>query len=293
MREAGENIKITNSNLTINYDDYGPVYAPAVIFIHGFPFNKSMWEMQTEALKSNYRVISYDIRGFGDSPAVRSDFTLDALTADLMTLIDTLQLKKVALCGLSMGGYIALNAVEKYPDRFNALILSDTHCLPDSRETKDDKMKVIKCIKEKGLSAFADISMRYFFASTSLHKKNEAVRAAKKMILSTSVSSICNALLTLEQKQEACSKLSEIRIPVLIMVGKEDALTPPAMAMYMHEKIKDSSFYIIQYAGHLPNLENTEEFNLHLKKFMDKVSSRKRQSELVLNTNHNSPFPAM
>jgi 3-oxoadipate enol-lactonase len=282
MRTAGENLKIEGKNLTINYDDYGPVYAPAVIFIHGFPFNKNMWEMQTEALKSNYRVISYDVRGYGDSPALRNNFSLDELTNDLMTLINTLQLRKVALCGLSMGGYIALNAVEKYPERFSALILSDTHCLPDTRETKKDKMKILNCIKSKGLRNFADKSMKYFFASTSLKRKKEIVATARKMILSTSVSSICNTLLDLEQKREACSHLSEIKIPVLIMVGKEDAITPPTMARYMHEKIKGSSFYIIEYAGHLPNLENTDEFNRHLQKFMDKVRLTRRLSETAL-----------
>src|SRR5687767_13707526 len=126
MRIAGDDIKITETNLTINYDDYGPVYAPVVIFIHGFPFNKHMWDMQTEVLKSNYRVITYDIRGYGGSHAVRNDYSIDTLTEDLIHLMNKLNIKKAAVCGLSMGGSIALNAIEKYPERFNALILSDT-----------------------------------------------------------------------------------------------------------------------------------------------------------------------
>src|SRR4051812_41580832 len=128
MRIAGENIKINENSLVINYDDYGPIYAPAVVFIHGFPFNKSMWHMQSEALKSNYRVISYDIRGFGDSTSPFNNHSLETLTGDLIQLMDKLLLKKVTLCGLSMGGYIALNAVEKYSTRFNGVILCDVHC---------------------------------------------------------------------------------------------------------------------------------------------------------------------
>jgi 3-oxoadipate enol-lactonase len=276
MRIAGDNIKIKESNLTINYDDYGPVYAPVVIFIHGFPFNKHMWDMQTEVLKSNYRVITYDIRGYGGSHAERNDYSIDTLTDDLIHLMDKLNIKKAAVCGLSMGGSIALNAIEKYPDRFNALILSDTHCKPDSKETKEERLRSINSIKEKGIKYFAEESLKNYFASTSFVRRKEEIRAARRMILNTPVSSICNTLLELEQKKEICSKLNLIKIPVLILVGKEDSVTPPGEAKYMHERIAGSSLKVIEYAGHLPNLENTFEFNQHLKKFIDKVCKQKK-----------------
>src|SRR5687767_4338961 len=84
MRIAGENLKVTIDDLVVNYDDNGPVYAPPVVFIHGTPFNKSIWDLQTEALKSNYRVISYDLRGHGDTKGPNQDLSIDAFTEDLV-----------------------------------------------------------------------------------------------------------------------------------------------------------------------------------------------------------------
>jgi 3-oxoadipate enol-lactonase len=279
MRIAGENIKIREGGLTINYDDYGPAYASVVIFIHGFPFNKHMWDMQTEVLKSNYRVISYDLRGFGESEAGHRELSLDNLTLDLINLMDKLHIRKAAVCGLSIGGSIALNAVEKYPDRFTALILSDAQCSPDPPNNKEEKLKIIRSIQQNGISQFAEQSLRRYFASVSFHRRKEEVKAARKMILSNPAGTICKTLMQLEQKKDICEGLNDIRIPVLILVGKEDQVTPPGDAEFMHEHIRDSSLAVIEYAGHLPNLENTFEFNKHLKRFIDKVSSKRILSE--------------
>jgi pimeloyl-ACP methyl ester carboxylesterase len=279
MRVAGDNIKIEEPSLTINYDDYGPVYAPVVIFIHGFPFNKHMWDMQTEVLKSNYRVITYDIRGFGESQAEGKDFSLDTLTRDLIHLMDKLQIPKAAVCGLALGGSIALNAVDKYPERFTALILSDTHCGPEIKPNKDETLSIIRTIREKGIKFFAEFSLKQYFASTSFVRRKEEVRSARKMIMNTSVSSICNTLMNLKVDDEVCKRLPEIKVPVLIMVGREDEITTPADAQYLHEQIPGSTLKVIEYAGHLPNLENTYEFNQHLRKFMDKVCRMRKLSE--------------
>jgi pimeloyl-ACP methyl ester carboxylesterase len=91
------------------------------------------------------------------------------------------------------------------------------------------------------------------------------------MIVKTSEESLCNTLNTLAVRKETCSKLTEIKIPVLIMTGKEDKITPPSAAQFMHEKIKGSSLCIIEHAGHLSNLENPVEFNNQLQKFIGSV----------------------
>ena len=121
MRTKGKNIRITVNNLTVSYNDEGPDEAPVIIFIHGFPFNKSMWDMQVEALKDTYRVIAYDIRGHGNSDTGNEDFSIELFVNDLLLLMNTLKLNKTMLCGLSMGGYIALNAIENYPERLTRL----------------------------------------------------------------------------------------------------------------------------------------------------------------------------
>lgn len=264
-------IRIGTNNITVSYNDEGKNGAPAIIFIHGFPFNKSMWNKQVEAQKDNYRVIAYDIRGHGNTETGNGDFSIDLFVKDLLALMDNLKIDKTMLCGLSMGGYISLNAIENYPQRFNALILSDTHCIADTPEAKDKRMKAIESIRKSGSEKYADESIKNLFAPESFSSRKEEIAFVREMIIKTSEQSLCKTLLALSDRKETCSKLSEIKVPVLIMVGKEDKITPPAAAQLMHEKIKGSFLHIIEHAGHLSNMENPFDFNEHLKKFLASV----------------------
>ena len=265
------NFTITVNNHIISYTDEGKYGAPVIIFIHGFPFNKSMWNLQVEALKDNYRVIAYDIQGHGNSDTGNEDFTIELFVKDLLSLMDALKIDKTVLCGLSLGGYIALNAIESYPGRFNALILSDTQCIADTPEAKEKRMKAIESIRKSGVEKYADESLKNLFAPESFTIRVEEIAAVREMIVKTSEQSLCNTLLALSERKETCSKLQEIKVPVLIMVGKEDKLTPPGAAQLIHEKIKDSFLKIIEHSGHLSNIENPEEFNNQLKKFVASV----------------------
>jgi 3-oxoadipate enol-lactonase len=269
MRSIGNNINITINYLSVSYSDQGPHDAPVIIFIHGFPLNKSMWDTQVEALKENYRVIAYDIRGHGNSDPGIDEFSIELFVLDLLRLMEKLGIEKSILCGLSLGGYIALNAVLKYPDRFDGLILNDTQCIADTPEIKENRCIAIINIKEKGVEQYADESAKKLFASESFTKKKNAITDVKDMIISTTKQSLCDTLHALAERKETCSRLQEINIPVLIMVGKEDKIAPIAAAQLMHEKILNSKLEIIQHAGHLSNLENPTAFNTHLVKFLE------------------------
>jgi len=259
------------NNLFVSYSDEGDQGSPVIIFIHGFPFNKSMWNSQVESLKDNYRLITYDIRGHGKSDAGNEDFSIDLFVSDLIGLMDALKIDRAILCGLSMGGYIALNAVEKYKNRFDALILADTQCVADSPEGKEKRTKAIEGIRKDGVEKYARESIKNLFAPVSLITRKKEVADIRGMIVKTSEESLCGTLHALSVRKETCHMLSEIKVPVLIMVGKEDKLTPPAAAMFLYEKIKGSLLRIIDHAGHVSNLENPEEFNLQLKKFVASV----------------------
>lgn len=271
MSDLKNNIRIAVDNIMISYTEEGKNGAPVIIFIHGFPFNKSMWKMQMEALKDKYRPIAYDIRGHGDSDSGTSEFSIDLFVSDLLTFMDVLRIDKTILCGLSMGGYIALNAVEHYPERFDALILSDTQCIADTPEAKEKRMKAIDSIKKNGVEKYADESLKNLFAPLSFTTRKEEIAAVRQMIVKIPEQSLCNTLQALSVRKETCNKLSEIKVPSLIMVGKEDIITPPAAAHLIHEKIRNSIHSIIDHAGHLSNMENPREFNYQLKKFIKTV----------------------
>ena len=274
MRRIGNNIRIVINNLAVSYSDHGPDDAPVIIFIHGFPFNKSMWNGQIESLKDNYRVIAYDIRGHGNSDPGIDDFFIELFVRDLLLLMEKLRIEKSILCGLSLGGYIALNAVLKYPDRFDGLILNDTQCIADTPEVKENRCIAIIRIKEKGVKQYADEIIKNLFAPESFRKRENIIAEVKEMIISTPEQTLCNTLHALAERKETCTRLHEINIPVLIMVGKEDKITPIAAAQQMHEKILNSKLEIIQQAGHLSNLENPTAFNTHLVNFLELVGKK-------------------
>jgi 3-oxoadipate enol-lactonase len=273
MRYSGNNIKLMVNDLMVNYTDAGPDEAPVIIFIHGYPLNKSMWDKQVDALMDNFRVIAYDIRGHGESDAGNEAFSIDLFVDDLIGFMDALRIHKVSLCGLSMGGYIALKAIESYPERFEALVLSDTSCLADSPEAKEKRMKAIESIIQKGVAQYADDSVKNFFPQESFTTSAEVISSVKEMIINTSELSLCSTLLALSSRLETCTGLPDIKVPVLILVGEKDGITPPSASNFMHENIKKSSLEVINRAGHLSNLENPEEFNKHLKLFFNSVYS--------------------
>jgi 3-oxoadipate enol-lactonase len=274
MRSTGKNIRLTIDNSIINYDDEGAENAPAIIFIHGFPLNKSMWDMQMEALKDTYRVIAYDIRGHGNSDAGDAKFSIDLFVNDLLCLIDVLELDNTILCGLSMGGYIALRAVENYPELFDALILSDTQCMADTPEGKVKRLSAIESIKKNGVEKYADESIRNLFATESFTTRIKEVAAVKNMIVKTSQESLINTLHALANREGTCDKLQDIKMPVLITVGSEDKITPASAAQMMKEGIANSFLKVVAHAGHLANLENPSVFNHHLRKFLFRFSKK-------------------
>src|SRR5512135_2423281 len=124
------------SNDPFVYVESGPPSAMPVVFIHGFPFSHEMWQPQLEAVGKRHRAIAYDVRGHGGSFAGDGQYTIEGHVDDLLGLLDTLKIKKTVIVGLSMGGYIALRALERNPERFRAAVLCDTRSEADTDEGK-------------------------------------------------------------------------------------------------------------------------------------------------------------
>jgi 3-oxoadipate enol-lactonase len=267
MQIKGKDISISVEGLTICYDDLGIGDIP-ILFIHGFPFDKSTWQPQTDYFKSSQRVIAYDIRGFGKSSADKEEASMKLFGDDLIKFMDALEINRAVVCGLSMGGYILMNAIQRYPKRFKAIILSDTQCIADNKEAKEKRNKTIEQIKAVGLADFAEGFIKNAFCKDSLTDKKELVEKIRKIILSTAPAIVTGTLTALAERYAMCSFLTDISIPALILCGKEDVITPVAQSEFLQSKIKNSTFQIIDGAGHLSNLEQQDEFNKHVNNFI-------------------------
>lgn len=257
-------------NGVIHYKDDGPKNSPTLVFIHAFPLHLEMWENQVEYLSHQYRIITYDIRGHGKSIFEEVAYTLEFFVEDLIQLLDHLNLSQTALCGLSMGAYIALRAFEKYPDRFNALILCDTRSEADSNDTKLKRSATLKNLQEKGIKFFADEFIKSIFISETFQTNPSLIQKTKKMILENSSLGIARSLLALISRTDTTESLAKIKVPTLLLVGKQDQLTPPSAAYLIKEQIPHAEMHVIPHAGHLSNLENPSEFNQKLLAFLKK-----------------------
>jgi 3-oxoadipate enol-lactonase len=254
---------ININNLTVAYDDFGVGETP-IIFLHGFPFDKSTWKPQMDFFKQTHRVIAYDIRGFGKSDAGSIEPTIQLFADDLIALMDALKIEKAIVCGLSMGGYILLDAVQRYQNRFAALILSDTQCVKDSDEAYQKRQQTIAQINEMGLAAFTDGFIKNIFCELSLTTKKTLVNTVKNTMLSTQIPTVVQTLMALANRKDTCDLLHEITIPTLILCGKEDMVTPLVQSTFLQNKIPNATLKIIENAGHLSNLEQPEVWNTDL-----------------------------
>jgi 3-oxoadipate enol-lactonase len=259
------------NGIDTHYLDAGDHDALPVVLIHGFPFSHQIWEPQIKILQNKFRVIAYDVRGHGRSGVGDGQYTLEFLVDDLIGLLDYLKIKRTALCGLSMGGYISLRAIERNPERILGLVLADTQSRADTNEAKLKRTDSIKSVKTNGVEAFAEVSVKSVFAPQSLTANLKAVEKIRRIIHENSAAGISGALLAMAARTDTTHALAGIKVATLILVGEHDGPLYKLAAQEMHDRISGSELHIISNAGHMSNLENPEEFNTHMMGFLAKV----------------------
>lgn len=239
-----------------------------VIFLHGFPFNKNSWKFQLESLEDNVTGIAIDIRGHGLSTSGHGFFSIDVFAKDLEAFIDKLELEKAILCGVSMGGYIALRAYALFPHKIAGLILSDTHHRPDDNAGKQKRFDSIQAVLRYGRRPFAIAFIDNIFTKKTIQEGAYVVELIKSSIRRNSINSICATQLALASRMDSTDILPKIDVPVLLIRGAEDKITPKELMLEMHTKIKDSKYVEIPNTGHLPNLEAPLSFNREMNDFI-------------------------
>ncbi len=232
-----------------------------LVLIHGFPLSHKMWEPQISFFENHCRVIAYDVRGHGRSEMGDYQYTIENHADDLLSLLDELNISKACVLGLSMGGYIALRAYEKSPKKFKALILSDTKSEADSDEAKIKRFQAMSEVKIKGSAKYAKLALPGLFSKSAFEKRLPVIRKMEDIVAATPPKSIAATLLAMAARTDTTIGLAQIKVPTLVIVGKQDAITPVAVMKKMHQGIDGARLSVIPEAGHLSNLENPEQFN--------------------------------
>jgi pimeloyl-ACP methyl ester carboxylesterase len=263
------------NNLHIHYNEYG--HGEPMILVHGFPFSSAMWNAQVEYFSKHVRVITYDIRGHGESEIGDGQFFLEDFVEDFFALLDVLRCETVIAVGLSMGGYILLRAYEQSPARFRALVLCDTKSEADSNEVKLKRAIQAKEVKTRGVKNFADGFLKAVLTDKTFSENAQAVELIRNIMLRTSSVSIAGTLLALASRTDTTHVLSSITIPTLLLVGENDSITTVSAMQAMKEKIPNAQWKILSNAGHLSNIENPSEFNFALETFLQSMNEQTPQ----------------
>lgn len=262
-------MKANINGIQMYYTEHG--HGLPIVFIHGFPLSHRMWEPQLLALPDYFRRIAYDVRGHGESECGDGQYTLEWFVDDLFALLDELHIEKTIVCGLSMGGYIALRAMQRAPGRFWGAVLCDTRSTADDNMGKIYRSTLLHQVKNEGAAVFARHFVPNLFAPATQQHNPSLVQMMQDVASLHSPTGVAGALLALAGRTDTTDFLAKVHIPTLIMVGEHDTITPVAASLAMQSHIANAEMHVIPNAGHLSNLENPVVFNEKLLDFLHRI----------------------
>jgi 3-oxoadipate enol-lactonase len=248
------------------YDVQGE--GPPVLLLHAFPLGALQWDAQVAALRGQHQVVRFDARGFGASPAGDGPLSMERIADDAVAVLDRIGIGQAVVCGLSMGGYAAFAMARRHADRIRGLVLSDTRAAADTAEGRASRAALAERVRREGAIAAADAFLPKLLGETTRRERPQVVARVREIILGNPPRGIADALAGLAARADSTPTLREIRVPVLVVCGEEDALTPLADSEALQRGIAGSRLVRLAGAGHLANLETPEAFNRALLEFL-------------------------
>jgi 3-oxoadipate enol-lactonase len=258
-------------SVEIGYDDVGTSTGVPVLFVHAFPLNRTMWAPQVSAMVERCRCIAADLRGFGDS-ARQPPYSMEQYADDLAGLLDQLHVEKVVLVGCSMGGYVCFEFWRRHRERVRALVLADTRATADTAEATERRRQQIALVRADGSTAIANAQIASMVGKTAREKQPDTYDAVHRMMAQAPVDGIAGALEAMMKRPDSTPDLPGIDVPVLVVVGDEDAITPVKEASAMQAAIPGSVLQVIAQAGHLSSMERPAAFNHVLTEFVSALT---------------------
>jgi pimeloyl-ACP methyl ester carboxylesterase len=229
-----------------------------------------MWQGELTALLGDerYRLVALDWRGFGESDITTPVSTMEMFADDVAGLMDSLGIQQAVLCGLSMGGYAAFAFLRRYPQRVAGLVLADTRPGADGPEAQANRENVARIAETQGSGAIADLQVPRLLSDYTRQHHPEVELRVRQMIDAATVQGIAAASRGMVQRADSTELLVGITCPALVIAGEQDVLTPPSVAQEYAAKIPGAQCVVIQYAGHLSNLEQPEAFLQAVREFL-------------------------
>jgi YbgC/YbaW family acyl-CoA thioester hydrolase len=247
-------IAVNGVNLAVDVRGQGP----AVLFIHGYPLDHSLWEHQLAHLDGWTR-IAPDLRGMGQSDAPDLGYSMATYADDLLALLSTLGVDRAVLCGVSMGGYVAFEMLRRARERVRGLVLVNTRAEADTTEGRKARDAAAAQAREGGAESIARAMLPRLLARTAAAEHPALVERVRRMMEATPVAGILGAIGALRDRPDSVSLLPALAgIPTMVIAGDDDQITPRDRAQAMADAIPGARLAVLSGAGHLAPIECPE-----------------------------------
>ena len=252
----------------IDEGDHDPI-----VFLHGFPLSHEMWDAQRRAFRDTHRVIIPDLRGFGRSTSQDEMVTMDQFADDIAAMLDAMDLAQpVTLCGLSMGGYIAMAFARRYPQRLGRLVLTNTKSLPDTPEAAANRERMANLVLKDGPTPLVAAMLPRMFGPHTNEEQPYVTDAVRNVMLANSSRAIAAAQRGMAIRPDSTPSLKDITVPTLVIAGEHDAISTPDEMRAFAAEIPQAEFVLIPGVGHMTPMEAPQEFNMALLNWLQKTT---------------------
>jgi 3-oxoadipate enol-lactonase len=256
----------TDLGYAIGFDEAGANSATPIVFLHGVGSDKSVWRPQLLRFAHERRAIAFDYPGYGESDPAADGTTRDEFAAAVLSAMRYLGVDKAHLCGLSLGGVVAIAMYAQDPDRCASLILADTFVQhPEGQAIYERSVAA-----SENMRALAEGRVDVLLAQPADSAVRSEVIETMSRIVPQAYRTGARAVWLADQRES----VDAIRVPTLVLCGTEDRVTPPALSAALAKLIPGAQYEAIEQAGHLSNLERPDEFNTLVGAFVRGVDSR-------------------
>lgn len=263
----------SNDGIKLAVEDINKDSIKTIVLVHGWPISKEMFEYQKEDLNNlGYRVVSFDIRGFGNSDISHNNYDYDQLATDLKIIIDSLNVDKVFLLGFSMGGAICVRYMNKFNNyKVSKLILAGAAAPSFTKSINNPYGNTIDSVNSlitKGYKEKPNMMNQFANEVFALNHSDSFNSWFQGLCFKASKIGTIKAAISLRD-EDVFADLNGIKVPTLIIHGKLDKICPYRFAQIMHQEIKNSILVPLDFSGHGLFYDEMDKFNFEIIKFLE------------------------
>lgn len=240
----------------------------AVILLHGFLENHTIWEKFAEELSTTHRVITPDLAGHGKTPCFSEAHPMEMMAEGIFEILQAEKIKDCILVGHSMGGYVSLAFAEKYPDQVKGIVLMNSTAAADSIEKQKNREKAIRVVTANKAD-FIKVAIPNLFSARNRQTQTESINQIVEKALLTPLCGIVAASRAMKIRKDRINLLTRLDVPKLYICGAEDTLIPTDEISQQAELVKAN--YQIVEGGHMSYLESPHQTLSILKTFLNEI----------------------